>query len=74
MQWKISKAKLKSYNGKIYTNFHNNKISRGSVQFIGLSVILIDSVFRAGENYHNHYPRMFLEECKYIVKSWWRKF
>ena len=31
-----------------------------------LSVILIDSVFRAGKNY---YPQVFLEECKYFVKE-----
>ena len=27
-----------------------------------MSVILIDSVFRAGKNY---YPQVFVEECKY---------
>ena len=57
------KAKVKSYNGKISTNFHNNKIHS---QFICLSVILIDSVFSAGKNY---YPQVFLEECKYAVKE-----
>ena len=31
-----------------------------------LSVILIDSVFRAGKN---HYPQVFLEECKHVVKE-----
>ena len=40
------KAKIKSYNGKISTNFHNNKIPKEDSQFICLSVILIDSVFR----------------------------
>ena len=35
-------------------------------QFICLSVILIDSVFRTGKNY---YPQVFLEECKYVVKE-----
>ena len=34
--------------------------------YICLSVILIDSVFRAGKNY---YPQVFLEECKYVVKE-----
>ena len=33
---------------------------------IFLSVVLIDSVFKMGKNY---YPRVFLEECKYIVKE-----
>ena len=35
-------------------------------QCIFLSVILIDSVFRAGSNY---YPQVFLEECKYVDKE-----
>ena len=35
-------------------------------QFISLSVILIDSVFRTDKTY---YPQVFLEECKYVVKE-----
>ena len=35
-------------------------------QFIDLSLILVDSVFRTGKNY---YHQVFLEECKYIVKE-----
>ena len=35
-------------------------------QYICISVILIDSVFRIGENYC---PQVFLEECKYVVKK-----
>ena len=53
---KYLKAKMKSYNGKINTNFHNNKIPREGSQFIGLAVILIDSVVRTGENF---YPQVF---------------
>ena len=41
--------KIKSYNGKIDTNFHYNKIPKESSKFICLSVILIDSVFRTGK-------------------------
>ena len=63
---KYLEANVKSYNGKINTNFHNNKILKESSQFICLSVILIDSVFRTGKNY---YPQVFLEECKYVVKE-----
>ena len=43
---KYLKAEIKSYNGKINSNFHNNKIPKEGSQFISLSVILIDSVFR----------------------------
>ena len=46
------------------TNFYNNKIPKEGSQFICLSVILIDSVFRAGKNC---YPQVFSEECKYVV-------
>ena len=63
---KYLKAKIKSYHGKINTNVHKNKITKEGSQFICLSVILIDSVFRAAKNY---YPQMFLEERKYVVKG-----
>ena len=63
---KYLKAKIKSYNGKISTNFYNNRIPREDSQFICLSVILIDPVFRTGKNY---YPDAFLEECKCVVKE-----
>ena len=60
------KTKTKSYNGKINTNFPNMKIPKEGSQCICLSLILIDSVFRTGNNY---YPQVFLEECKYVVKE-----
>ena len=55
------KAKIKSYNGKINTNFHNNKIPKEGSQFI-----LIDSLLRTGKNY---YPQVFIKENKYAVKE-----
>ena len=63
---KYLKTKINSYNGKINTSFHNNEISREGSQFICLSEILIDSVFRTGKNY---YSQVFLEEFKYFVKE-----
>ena len=63
---KCLKAKIKSYNWKINTNFYNNKIPKEGSQFICLSIILIDSVFRAVENY---YSQVFLDECKYVAKD-----
>ena len=62
---KYLKAKIKSYNGKINTNFHNNKIPKEDSQCICLSVILIDSIFRTV----NFYSQLFLEECKFVVKE-----
>ena len=41
-------------------------MSKEGFQYICLSVILIDSVFRTDKNY---YPQVLLEECKYIVKE-----
>ena len=63
---KYLKANVKSYNGKINRNFCNNKIPKEGSQFIFLSVILYDSIFRTGKNY---YPQVFLEECRYVVKE-----
>ena len=58
---KYLRAKIKFYDGKINTNIHNNEIPKEGSQFIWLSVILTDSLFKTGKNY---YPRVFLEECK----------
>ena len=51
---KYLKTKTKSSNGKIYTNFYNNKIPKEGSQCICLSVILIDSVYR---KYKDYYPQ-----------------
>ena len=50
---------MKSYDLKINIYFSNNIISRDGSEFICLSVILIDSAFRACKNYH---PQVFSEE------------
>ena len=63
---KYMKTKIKFYNGKINTNFYNNKIPKEGSQCICQSVVLIDSVYRKDKNY---YPEVFLEECKYVVKE-----
>ena len=57
---------MKSCNGNMKTNFHNNKIPKEGSQFIFSSVILISSIFRTGKSY---YPQAVLEECKYVVKE-----
>ena len=56
---KYLRAKIKSHNGKINTNFHNNKVPKEGSQFMCLLVILINSVFRTGKNYC---LQVFLEE------------
>ena len=47
---KCQKAKLQFHNEQINTNFHNDKISKEGSQFICLSVILINFVFRTANN------------------------
>ena len=61
---KYLRTKIKSYNGKINTNFHNDKIPKDGSKCISLSVILIDSIYKKDKNY---YPQVFLEEFKYVV-------
>ena len=60
------KTKKKSYERKINISFHNDKIPKEGSQCICLSVILINSVFRAGKNYC---LKVLLEKCKYVVKE-----
>ena len=50
------KTKIKSYNGKTNTNFHDSKTAKEGSQLIFLSVILIDSIFRKDKSY---YPLVF---------------
>ena len=63
---KYLKTKTKSYEGKISTNFHNDKMPKEDYSCVFLSVILIDSVFKI---FKNNYPQMFLKEFKNIVKE-----
>ena len=55
---KYLKTKIKFYDGKINTNSHGDTVPKERSQRVSLSVILIDSVFRTGKNYH---PQVFLE-------------
>ena len=63
---KYLKAKIKFYNGKSNTNFHNNKIPKKGSQFICLSVILTNFAFTTGKNY---YPQVFLENVNMLLKK-----
>ena len=54
-------SKNKSYNGKININFHHKKIPKKGSQYICVSVILIDSVYRKDKNY---YCQVLLEKSK----------
>ena len=48
---KYLKTKIKSYNEKINTNFHKNKIPKESSQCVSLWVTLIYSVLVIGKNF-----------------------
>ena len=63
---KYLKAKVKPYNGKINTNFHNNKIPKEGCQCICLSVILLNSVFRTVKKY---YRQAFQKNVNLLLKK-----
>ena len=63
---KYLKAKIESYESIINTNFHDDELPRKGSLCIYLLVILIDSVFKLGENY---YRQSILEECKCTFKE-----
>ena len=63
---KYLKTKIKSYEGKINTNFHTDKIPKEGPQCICLSIILIRSVFRTGKNY---YPQVFQKNVNMLLNK-----
>ena len=65
---KYIKNKIKIYNVKINTNFHDNKIAQDNEFCVCLSVILLDSVDIVDKKYYPHI-KIFLEEYKYAVKK-----
>ena len=67
MSFLIKSSKFLEKYKNIWEKVSNNikKEKRGS-QCICWSVILIDSIFRTGNNY---YSQVFLEKCKYVVKE-----
>ena len=60
----LKKYKIRSYEEKVNTNFHYDKMPQEGSHFTFLSVIKIHSVFKMDKNY---YLQVVLEECKYIV-------
>ena len=64
---KYIKTKIKIYNDKVYTNFQHNKIPKYNEYRACLSVISLDSIFVNSDK--EYYPQIFLEECKYAIKT-----
>ena len=58
--------KLMSHGSKSNTNFHCNKIPKEGSCCMCLSALVIDLVYKINKNY---WPKVFLEECKYIEKE-----
>ena len=49
---KYLKTEVKSYDGKINVNFHENRIPKEGLHGLFLSVIFIYSVVKMGKNYY----------------------
>ena len=49
---KYLKTRVKSYEGRINTNFHDNGIPKNRSHSFSLLVILIESTFNLGRNYY----------------------
>ena len=63
---KCLKNKVKSYEGKIITNFYDDGIQTDVSHCIFLLIMLIGSVFKIGKN---NYLQLVLEEFKYTFKE-----
>ena len=67
---KYINTKIKTYKDGITTNFYDKtgfkEVPEEKVPHKCLSVIILDSVLYA---YDKYYPRIFLEECRYVKKD-----
>ena len=67
---KYIKTKIKTYKDNITTNFYNKigskKVPEEKIPHKCLSIIILDSILYAYEKY---YPKIFLEECKYVKEN-----
>ena len=60
------KTKIKSYEGRINTNFQGKRIPKENASNKCLSLIMFDSIIKVNKKYH---PQIFLKECKYEIKK-----
>ena len=63
---KYIKTKIEIYAKNTITNFHNKKIPKEKILCKCLSIIMVDSVIKANKK---NYPKILLEECKYIQEK-----
>ena len=57
---KFVKAKIKTYNDSMITNFQGKEMPKQKAPCKCLSIIMLDSVIKAKKKY---YPQALLEEC-----------
>ena len=63
---KYIKAKIKSYQDKVNTNFQGKKTPKENSSYKCLSIITLESIIKVNKKYH---PQILLDECKYEVKN-----
>ena len=54
------------YDNRVNTNFQDKEFSKVDASYKCLSLIMLDSVVKAGKKY---YPQVFLEEFKYVKRK-----
>ena len=65
-EYKYLKAKVRTFNCVIKTNFLNNGMPKENVHYSCIACITVDSVI----NFHKkNHPHIYLEECKYRIKK-----
>ena len=62
---KFLKTKIRSYSDEV-TDFYDKEIPKVDCNHTFLAVVILDSGLEKDDNY---YLRVFLKECKYIVKK-----
>ena len=63
---KYIKAKIKSYQDKVNTNFQGKKTPKENSSYKCLSIITLESIIKVNKKYH---PQILLDECKCEVKN-----
>lgn len=63
---KFLKTKIKSYEGRISTNFRSDTLAVEGSYWVCLSVLIVNSHVKIGEKYN---PQVFVRDCKHNVKE-----
>ena len=63
---KYIKTKIKMYEDKVITNFHEKKIPKENASYNYIILIAIDYVIRMNQKY---YPQAYLCECKFQIRK-----